>query len=118
MMEYTGPTLHAVVRYHTDRAYGGPEEGGWWYTTYEDPKVVLSTRDEWKAWDYVSRLNTWRQQHGYSWVTYTVVDLPRYRLVPGLMDQACHLDFDPQPGDYELRWDIPEFEPEGRPHYC
>ena len=28
----TGPKYH-VNEYHMDRAYGGPEEGGWWYTT-------------------------------------------------------------------------------------
>lgn len=31
--EYQGPWVVAV--YHVDRAYGGPEEGGWWYGVKE-----------------------------------------------------------------------------------
>ena len=28
-----GQTVWYVNEYETDRAYGGPEEGGWWYDT-------------------------------------------------------------------------------------
>jgi hypothetical protein len=29
------PQFYCVAIYMTDREYGGPEEGGWWYNSYE-----------------------------------------------------------------------------------
>lgn len=117
-MEYNGPVEHAVVRYATDRAYGGPEEGGWWYDVGELEKVVLVTRDQKKAWAWCRRLNEARHVMRYEWVGYSVVELPRYELKPEMAKHVCHADWDPAPEDYELRWDIPTYYPETRPHYC
>lgn len=34
------PSFYCVSIYMTDRAYGGPEEGGWWYGTGEPVKEL------------------------------------------------------------------------------
>lgn len=120
------PTLYVVARYATDRAYGGPEEGGWWYDVGELEKVVLATRDEDRAWDAVVRLNDARHRMRADRVGYTVVELPREELIPELRNQMCHGDVDDlwdesghiKPEYRVTRWDIPTFYPEGRPHYC
>lgn len=114
------PTLYVVARYTQDRAYGGPEEGGWWYDCGELERIVTATRDEDAAWEVVRHLNGYRADRRRFNVTYTVVELPRKELSPELYDQACHGDYDwnPEPGDYVTRWDIPTYYPEGRPHYC
>ena len=118
-MEWKGPTLYVVARYYEDRAYGGPEEGGWWYTYGELEKVVLATRDEDKAYDAAWRLNTAaraQQRHGWNTRTaYHVVYLPRYELIG---EEWCHSPYEPTPEDYELRYDIPTYFPVGRAHYC
>ena len=33
--EWVPKPIYSASLYMMDRAYGGPEEGGWWYTTYE-----------------------------------------------------------------------------------
>jgi hypothetical protein len=111
------PQVYVVARYSTYRAYGGAEEGGWWYTERELERVVLATRDETSAWYAATRLNgVARRLRRY--VDYVVVELPRWELRPDLLEAACHLDFDPGPEDYVLRADVPSHSPEHRPHYC
>lgn len=48
---------YIVAVYMTDRAYGGPEEGGWWYDTGEHIRTVKTFRRESQAIDYCRRLN-------------------------------------------------------------
>lgn len=36
-------SVHTVSIYLIDRAYGGPEEGGWWFT-YGEPQVTEHLR--------------------------------------------------------------------------
>ena len=115
------PTIYVVARYWTERAYGGPEEGGWWYTVGELEKVVLATRDEERAYAAARRLNGWvadEQRHVRRAVSYDVVEIPRRELLPELKAVACHADYEFGENDYEVRWDIPAYYPEGRPHYC
>lgn len=45
---YEGVTAH-VVQYDHIRAYGGAEEGGWYYDRYEDPTCVRSSLPYQKA---------------------------------------------------------------------
>jgi hypothetical protein len=48
-----------VAIYLEDRAYGGPEEGGWWYDCGELVRVVRIFRNEESAYKFCRRLNHW-----------------------------------------------------------
>ena len=48
---------YSVAVYEVDRAYGGPEEGGWWYDCGDLVRVAKRFRSEDDAWDYCNRLN-------------------------------------------------------------
>lgn len=48
---------YTVAVYFNDRAYGGPEEGGWWYNCGELAKVCRTFKSEALADDYAFRLN-------------------------------------------------------------
>jgi hypothetical protein len=119
------PTLYVVCRYATDRLYGGPEEGGWWYTAGDLEKVVLSTRDEQFAWYAVRRLNDARQPMQREFVGYTVVELPRDEILPEYQRYLDYGDADEMwdehgnilPGYRQTRWDVPTYFPERRPYY-
>lgn len=45
-----------VSVYSVDRAYGGPEEGGWWYDTGQLERTVAAFRSLDKAVRYCERL--------------------------------------------------------------
>jgi hypothetical protein len=53
--------MYSVAIYLTDLAYGGPEEGGWWYTSgYPSTDHAEFTRYfdvEDDAWEYANRIN-------------------------------------------------------------
>jgi Zn-finger nucleic acid-binding protein len=112
------PTLYVVARYYVDQHYGGPEEGGWWYDAGELDKVVLATRSKERAWAGVRRLNDLIPKRNREHIRWEVVELPRRELDPRI--EPCHYGmYDvPDPSDYVVRWDIPEYFPERRPHYC
>ena len=46
-----------VAVFLEDRAYGGPEEGGWWYNCGEFVRTIKVFRNEDKACDYANRMN-------------------------------------------------------------
>jgi hypothetical protein len=46
-----------VSAYEFDRYYGGPEEGGWWYTQGEILRTLKLFRTEDAANDYCRRMN-------------------------------------------------------------
>ncbi len=50
-------TSHVVAFYEIDRAYGGPEEGGWWYDTGELQRTIAEHRDAERAYAYALRAN-------------------------------------------------------------
>lgn len=50
-------TSYLVSVYLEDRAYGGPEEGGWWYTVGQLIRTVKIFKSEEKAYEYCRRLN-------------------------------------------------------------
>jgi len=50
-------TAYIVGIYELDRAYGGAEEGGWYYTTGNLVRVCRIFRNAESAYDYVNRIN-------------------------------------------------------------
>ena len=54
-----------VALYDIALAYGGPEEGGWWYTRGSLVGVVKSFHSEEKAGDYCYRLNQKLNSHKF-----------------------------------------------------
>lgn len=56
---------YSVAVYEVDRAYGGPEEGGWWYDCGDLVRVAKRFRSEDDAWNYCNRLNEKLYSHNY-----------------------------------------------------
>lgn len=50
-------TVYIVAVYLIDRAYGGPEEGGWWYETGELVRVIRTFKNEDRAVAHATRMN-------------------------------------------------------------
>lgn len=50
-------TKHIVAVYLHDRAYGGPEEGGWWFESGDLVRVMRVFGSEASATDFCYRLN-------------------------------------------------------------
>ena len=48
-------TTHIVAIYAIDRAYGGPEEGGWWYDTGTLERIVAIRHSEEGAFELARR---------------------------------------------------------------
>lgn len=112
-----------VATYWEDDAYGGPEEGGWWYRTYELQDVIAGAYDEDIAWELAGDFNG-SQKRGHG-PRARVVELGRRQLKgefvrymdyggDDLLDE--HGNFLPE--YTEVRWDVPVYEPEHRPYYC
>ena len=53
----TRTTRLIVALYEIDRAYGGPEEGGWWYDCGELRRVLAVARSEERAYEVARRAN-------------------------------------------------------------
>lgn len=99
-----------------DRAYGGPEEGGWWYnTSYRDEIFSFATEAEARAcydlrWDGL--------ENGY-------VDIKSFDPLGTMPDPtfpSCHMygnDEDDAPMvEQTVERLMPEYTPVMRPHYC
>lgn len=50
-------TRYVVALYEIDRAYGGPEEGGWWYDIGERRRVLAVAASEARACELARRAN-------------------------------------------------------------
>ena len=48
---------YTVAIYEIDRAYGGPEEGGWWYDTGTFERILCATNDREHARRVCKRAN-------------------------------------------------------------
>ncbi len=48
---------YTVAFYEIDRAYGGPEEGGWWFDTGQFVRVSKAFKSEDAAYRYCRRAN-------------------------------------------------------------
>jgi Zn-finger nucleic acid-binding protein len=94
--------MFLIAIYEMDRAYGGPEEGGWWYDIGELRRVVASARNEDAAYAKARRAN---------------------RLLARLREQAGGRSINSviyDGGHHEARVCenvVPEFFPTHRPHY-
>lgn len=53
------PVIANLCMYQLDRRYGGPEEGGWWYDTWEFTGIVFPFRAE-QDYEYVE----WDDEQG------------------------------------------------------
>jgi len=53
----TTRTVYVVAVYLCDRAYGGPDEGGWWYDTGEMVRIIRTFKDEERAASHAARMN-------------------------------------------------------------
>ena len=50
-------TTYVLAFYEIDRAYGGPEEGGWWYDTGQLVRIWRTCKTEDKAFAVARRAN-------------------------------------------------------------
>lgn len=50
-------TTFTVAFYEIDRAYGGPEEGGWWFNTGNLIRIARTFKSEAKAHAFATRAN-------------------------------------------------------------
>lgn len=48
---------HVLAIYEVDRAWGGPEEGGWWYDCGQLARVIAVVSDEQRARTICERAN-------------------------------------------------------------
>lgn len=101
---------YAVAVYLVDRAYGGPEEGGWYYDTHElsrDPALVSLTRVYNRlhdAADYANRLNEG-----------VLAELNEGR--PEIWSVNSYGQFEAIWFDMDENPVLPPYMPERRPHY-
>ena len=52
-----GRSRYIIAFYEIDRAFGGPEEGGWWFDTGKLRRPLKVVRSEAEAISIVSRAN-------------------------------------------------------------
>lgn len=74
------PTVLAL--YEIDRAFGGHEEGGWFFDTGQLVKILAVDRNEHRAYARRDRLNQWlgRLQHQRRPVSSVAYNGGRYRV--------------------------------------
>lgn len=48
---------HVLAIYEIDRAYGGPEEGGWWYDCGQLVRIIGTARTSTRAYQLAARAN-------------------------------------------------------------
>ena len=48
---------YVVAVYEIDRAYGGPEEGGWWFDCGNLRRIIRTFRTKTAAYQYSARMN-------------------------------------------------------------
>jgi len=53
---------YVIAVYEINRAYGGPEEGGWYYDTGKLVRVLGTRSGEEAAYSLASRLNGWMER--------------------------------------------------------
>lgn len=120
-----GKIRHWVVAiYDQGRSYGGPEEGGWWFTEGELSQLDSVHGTEEAAYEAALCFNEAARAEGVATsggegLVAHVVQVPRMELHPQLRGQECHLFGDEiTDDDYVIEWNVPLYFPEGRPHYC
>lgn len=94
-LENIEPAKWYVRVYRVDQAYGGPEEGGWWFTTGDAVGASVEVEDRETAEAVREEL---RKDYPDTGKSYSVL---------GGDDYAIHIDTEPLPDSF----------PESRPHY-
>jgi hypothetical protein len=95
---------YTVAVYLVDRAFGGHEEGGWWYDTGQLAKICRVFKREETAYVYSRRLNDKLKSRTYG---------PNVsRREPGSVLSDGEYWAQVRKGD-----DIPKYYPDRRPHY-
>lgn len=105
--------MFIVAKYNTSREYGGPEEGGWYFTEQAFDKVITAHTYEYQAVRACQSLNAQRNDDPDDGFHYTVVAIPRWDDDPD--GDSCHRDPDQVPAAPKLRADVPLSLPEHRP---
>lgn len=95
--------MYLVSVYLEDLAYGGPEEGGWYYNTGELVRTVKLFRSEERANDYCRRLNQKLRSREFG-PNKDRRDISSV-LSEGIYSADVHEDF------------APRYYPERKPHY-
>jgi hypothetical protein len=54
--------MYLIALYEDNRAYGGPEEGGWWYDTGTLVRVVAVARRKDRAYELAKRCDYWLEK--------------------------------------------------------
>lgn len=112
-------TFYAVAVYDTDSHYGGPEEGGWWYTDGPLVTVTAVGFDKEAMNELCRETNAMFAEARENTRTdiATVIEVPRK--VSVYQNEKCHMDIPAEEDRFETRWDIPtEYRDGYRPHYC
>lgn len=106
--------VYVTAVYAVDRVYGGPEEGGWYYTYGDLVGTIGATADEDDAYGIAWRFNRLLADGGprRDGLEARVYQLGRLEYPA----DACHVDYAPE--EREPRYDVPLHFPEGRAHYC
>lgn len=92
-----------IAVYELDRAYGGPEEGGWWYDTGERVRVFKRVfKGKNAAYAMRNRIDAALERHRPKWV----------RSLGSVTYHGGHLSARVYPAGQ-----CPEHTPESRPHY-
>lgn len=55
-------TAYVIAIYEIDRAYGGSEEGGWWYDCGDLQRILGVRHNEDEAYALCRRLNGWMRR--------------------------------------------------------
>ena len=94
----------AVAVYLCDQAWGGPEEGGWWYGTGSLVRVIRHERTEDRAYAYARRINARLKSRGFG------PNRDRREMSSVLSEGEYWAEV--RPAD-----EVPAHYPEHRPHY-
>lgn len=95
---------YVVAVYELDRSYGGPEEGGWWYTTGSLVRVHSVEKSEEEAYRKCRRINQGLEHKR------RVTHNPHYSL-----SSVCYSGGHLAAQVFERT--APEFFPQQRPYY-
>ena len=103
MEEENKAKTYVIGLYEVELAYGGPEEGGWWYRRGQLVRTVAVFRNENKAYAYSRKLNRRLESREFG------PNRGKRELSSVLSD-----------GEYQIEVHenlAPAFYPEVRPHY-
>lgn len=93
-------TTYVLAFYEIDKAYGGPEEGGWWYDTGRLVRIARTFKSEERAYRAARRANS-------------LLDRLQWKLRP-----VSSVAYDGGRFSASVYKDVaPNHYPEHRPHY-